>query len=137
MLVTIPRHRLADATGMSSLLRQIGGSLGLAVFATLLSRYSVIASEGLKAHLLLTRPEVAQRLHGAQAALAGRGIADPAHTALQSLFGAVARQGAVLAFDKLFLVGALLFAGVLPLLWLLRGATPSSQAKPAHVEIEV
>ena len=30
---------MADATGLNSLLRQIGGSLGLAVFATLMTRY--------------------------------------------------------------------------------------------------
>jgi len=31
---TIPRHRLPDATGLNSLLRQTGGSMGLALFAT-------------------------------------------------------------------------------------------------------
>ena len=35
-LARIPRYRLTDATGLNSLLRQIGGSLGLAAFATLL-----------------------------------------------------------------------------------------------------
>ena len=34
-LAHIPRYRLTDATGLNSLLRQIGGSLGLAAFATL------------------------------------------------------------------------------------------------------
>ena len=36
-LASIPRFRLTDATGLNSLLRQIGGSLGLAAFATLLA----------------------------------------------------------------------------------------------------
>src|SRR5258708_15645829 len=39
-LATIPRHRLPDATGLNSLLRQTGGSVGLAIFATLLTRYA-------------------------------------------------------------------------------------------------
>src|SRR5438552_1688331 len=42
-LSTIPRHRLSDATGLNSLLRQTGGSVGLAVFATLLSRFATKA----------------------------------------------------------------------------------------------
>jgi DHA2 family multidrug resistance protein len=143
MLVTIPRHRLADATGLSSLLRQIGGSLGLAVFATLLSRYQVTASANLKAHLVLSRPEVAQRLHGAEHLLAAAGASPQvAHgTALRALAGTVARQGAVLAFDKMFLLGTLLFACVLPLLLLLRAArmdpAQAGPTEPAHVEIEV
>ena len=40
-LASIPRNKLADATGLNSLVRQIGGSLGLAVFATLMTRYPV------------------------------------------------------------------------------------------------
>src|SRR6266849_5910636 len=42
-LSTIPRHRLPDATGLNSLLRQTGGSVGLAVFATLLTRFALKA----------------------------------------------------------------------------------------------
>ena len=38
-LASIPRYRLTDATGLNSLLRQIGGSLGLAAFATLLPHF--------------------------------------------------------------------------------------------------
>lgn len=139
MLATIPRHRLADATGLSSLLRQIGGSLGLAVFATLLSRYTVVAGENLKANLVLTRPEVAARLHGSEQLLAASGASPGAahESALRGFAGLVARQGAVLAFDKMFLVGTLLFICVLPLLLLLSGARTAAPAKPAHVEIEV
>jgi DHA2 family multidrug resistance protein len=138
MLSTIPRHRLADATGLSSLMRQIGGSMGLAVFATLLSRYSATAHENLKAHLLEARPEVALRLSTTQHALAASGMApEAAHQgALHSLAGMIARQGSVLAFDKLFVVGALLFASVFPLLLLLR-SPKKGLSKPAHVEIEV
>src|SRR5262249_28509319 len=42
-LSSIPRHKLSDATGSNSLLRQIGGSMGLAVFGTLLPRFATAA----------------------------------------------------------------------------------------------
>ena len=138
MLAHVPRHRLADATGMSSLLRQIGGSLGIAGFATLLSRYNVIAGEHLKAHLVASRPEVVQRLQASAGALRAMGAGPDAaqHGALQSLAGLCARQASLLAFDKLFLVGCLLFAAVFPLLFLLRGAGANAE-QPVHVEVEV
>ncbi len=57
-LASIPRYRLTDATGLNSLLRQIGGSLGLAAFATLLPHFEQTARVGLIAHLVPGRPEV-------------------------------------------------------------------------------
>ena len=82
--------------------------------------------------------EVAERVQGLQAAFAAQGMPhDAAHeTALRSLSGLIAKQGMVLAFDKLFVVGALLFIAVLPLLLLLRGDSSAPQ-KPVHVDIEV
>jgi hypothetical protein len=51
----------------------------------------------------------------------------------------VARQGSVLGFERTFTVGAILFASVFPLVWLLRA--PPKQGAAAgprpHVEIEV
>jgi DHA2 family multidrug resistance protein len=137
-LSEIPRHRMADATGLSSLLRQIGGSIGLAIFATYLANNGVINREYLKAHVTDDRPEVTQRLAATELGLQARGM-DPgtAHNAsLMSLAGTVARQGTVLAFDKTFILGALLFASVLPFVFFLRRPKGVSSG-PAHVEIEL
>jgi MFS transporter, DHA2 family, multidrug resistance protein len=138
MLSNVPRHRLADATGLSSLIRQIGGSMGLAVFATLLSSYGSVARETLRANIIEQRPEVALRLHGTETSLIARGMSSAlAHeNALRSLAGTLAKQASVIAFDKLFIIGALLFALVFPLLLLLR-APKTGASQPVHVELEV
>ncbi len=137
-LATVPRHRMADATGLSSLLRQIGGSVGIAAFATLLSRFGFQDRELLKAHLLDVRPEVLGRVNAMQGGLVGRGLdANSAHDlALRMLGGTVAREGMVIAFQKLFEVGALCFLVVLPLLFLLRAPKSAPGAQPVHVEME-
>ncbi len=137
-LSTIPRERMSDATGLSSLMRQIGGSMGIALFATILGRSGVIASAGLRAHLVAERPEVQARLLGTEASLMARGMdAAAAHTmALRSLAGTVARQGMVLAFDHLFVVGAICFACVLPMILLLRRPPAAVISAPVHVEVE-
>ena len=66
-LSSIDRRKLADATGLNSLVRQIGGSFGLAVFATLMSRYPVQIKAAIGAHITAGRPEVsaAHRRHDA------------------------------------------------------------------------
>jgi MFS transporter, DHA2 family, multidrug resistance protein len=137
----VPRTRLTDATGLNSLIRQIGGSVGLAVFATLLSSYQVPARHALMAHVTPENPQAVQRLAQLEAGLAARGGLDPASAhaaALAALDGQVRQQAAVLAFEKTFLVTGILLLCVLPLLLFLRvnPATRRPGEKP-HVEMEL
>jgi DHA2 family multidrug resistance protein len=136
-LANIERHKLADATGLNSLLRQIGGSIGLAIFATLLSRYGTIAGAAVSAHVTELRPEVATRVAMTQAGLMQRGMdAASAHTASTlSLYGTVMRQATVLSFEKLFLLAGVLFLGVLPLLLFLK--QPKNDGTQTHVHVEI
>jgi len=140
-LSTIPRHLMADATGLNSLIRQIASSMGLAAFATLLTRYGVFARDGLRAHVIAERPEVLQRLHATAGGLMARGMdaVSAQGTALQAMYGTIAREGTVMAFDKLFASGALLFFAVLPLILMLRMPKEMEaelRGRPAHVEME-
>jgi len=137
-LSNVPRTRLTDATGLNSLFRQIGGSVGLAAFATLLSRYQVHARHALIAHVTPENPVVGARLSQLQAGLAARGGFDAVtakQAALAALNGEVTRQAAVLSFEKVFFLSALLFLSVLPLLLFLK-ANRHAGEKP-HVEMEM
>lgn len=139
-LSTIPRHQMADATGLNSLIRQIASSMGLAAFATLLSRYSVVSRESLRAHIVAERPEVLDRIHAVTAALMARGMdaASAQHAALASLYGTATREASAMAFEKLFATGALLFFLVLPLILTLRlpKELRNKSPKPVHIEME-
>jgi DHA2 family multidrug resistance protein len=140
-LTSIPRHKMTDATGLNSLVRQIGGSVGLAVFATLLSRSEHAARAGLVAHLNPGNPELYMRLASSQRMLSGAGGLDRSTarmTAQAMLDFAVQRQATVLAFEKMFLLAGIVFLLVMPLLLFLR--TPDDQPKRAekidvHVEL--
>jgi DHA2 family multidrug resistance protein len=139
-LARIPRTKLADATGLNSLLRQIGGSLGLALFAPLIPRYAAEATAALDAHVTFARPEVVARLQAIQAGLRAAGASpDAASRASEgALAGLVARQASVLMFEKLFLLTGVLFLVVLPLLWFLRSPDhdePSEKTADVHVEV--
>jgi DHA2 family multidrug resistance protein len=139
-LSTIPRHRMADATGSNSLLRQIGGSVGLAIFATVLTRAQDGARAGLVAHLDPGRPQVQQQLQAMQQALHARGGLDAwsaREAATRALDGVIQRQAGVLAFEKVFLLAGILFLLVLPLLLLLKGPTGAASAAKADAHVEL
>jgi DHA2 family multidrug resistance protein len=128
-LAHIPRYRLTDATGLNSLLRQIGGSLGLAAFATLLPKFMVAARTGLAAHADPGRPEMIARLAAMQAGLMSHGLDAGAarSAAARILDGTLAQQASVLAFERMFLIAGIAFLFVIPLALLLR--RPKSVAK--------
>jgi DHA2 family multidrug resistance protein len=137
-LASIPRHRMPDATGLNSLLRQIGGSVGLAIFATRIESFAATAAAGINAHLVAGRPEVMQRLGGMAQMLQARGFdaASAQQAARRALQGAVMQQSMVLTFEKLFLLAGILFLVVLPLLLFLK--TPSQNVGPkvdVHIEV--
>jgi DHA2 family multidrug resistance protein len=137
-LSRIPRHQLADASGLNSLLRQIGGSLGLAVFASLIPRLAKISTTALSTHLTAGRPEVFERLSALQSSFMARGYdAESAHTAaLRVLGGTVSQQAMVITFDRLFLLAGLLFLLILPLLYFLKSPDHAPK-KPAEVHAEI
>ena len=131
-LADVPRPLLADAAGLNSFVRQVGGSVGLAVFATLLERYYVQARAGLLPFVTETRTPVLQFLHSAGAGLAARGGPTSRAAAVAALGGRVQIQSMVLSFEKAFLVQGIAFLAALPLLYFLRvQRTKASRVQPA------
>ncbi|HEU4613982.1 MAG TPA: DHA2 family efflux MFS transporter permease subunit [Kofleriaceae bacterium] len=120
-LSNVPRADLAGAAGVNSFVRQVGGSIGLSLFATLFTRYSTTASAGLASSVTLLRPEIAAQVHA--------GV-----LTTHSAFGRVALEGVVIGFDKTFVLQTIAFVVVLPLLLFLRVQRTGA---PAHVEMPV
>ena len=139
-LTNVPRDRLTDATGLNSLLRQVGGSMGLAVFATLLGRYATQAKASVGAHVSLYNTTAMQRLMGVQQALVSRGM-DPVSAraaAPGAMAGLVARQAMVLSFEKIFLLAGFCFLAILPMLLFLktdRSETAATHKPEVHLEM--
>jgi DHA2 family multidrug resistance protein len=121
-LSQIPRHRLADATGLNSVVRFIGGSVGLAIFATLLTRRTTAVGAVLGTHIVAGTPALDLRLAGAQRMLEGIGASPGAahEGAVRMVAGALGRQAAVISFEQVFLLTGLSFLCVLPLVYFLK-----------------
>jgi DHA2 family multidrug resistance protein len=114
--------QLAQGTGLFNLARQLGGSFGIAVTATLLSRFTEQSREALLPHLAAGSPSTIGWLQQATARLASLGSSLPeaqqrAHALLEA---AVGQQASMVAFEKVFLTMGLTFVAALPLLLLFR-----------------
>ncbi|HLK35691.1 MAG TPA: DHA2 family efflux MFS transporter permease subunit [Polyangiaceae bacterium] len=135
-LASIPRHRMADATGLNSLFRQVGGSIGLAVGATLLTRFDAEARTAIVAHVTGSTVSAIDRLRAMSGGFVakGFGMVQARDMALRALDGAVQRQSMLLSFDRVFLLAGVAFLAVLPLLAFLK--TPDVAVEKAEVHIE-
>jgi DHA2 family multidrug resistance protein len=135
----VDRPLIADASGLNSLVRQFGGSVGLALFTTYLTQLMVRVRGALLVALDPTRPEVTQRLAAIEGLFRQRGM-DAVHAhqaALQALSGTVSRQAQVIAFDRVFLAGGAMMLLLLPLVMFLKQPATEPHGAPqeiAHAE---
>jgi MFS transporter, DHA2 family, multidrug resistance protein len=130
-LGNIPRQDIAAATAFFNLNRQIGGSIGIAVLATLLEKRQIFHFDRLTEHVSLFSQAGQQYLSRLQELFTGRGY--DALTAQQASYGLLTRlvhkQALVLSFEDIFILVGWLFILSLPLVLLLgRGMT--SQRPP-------
>jgi DHA2 family multidrug resistance protein len=119
-LSRIDRHLMADAAGLNAFVRQVGGSIGLTIFASMFTNFTLEARGALATHVTALRPEVVAQLSHSPPGRAAHFVS--------SLY----QQATVVSFDRIFLLQGILFFGVLPLLLLMR---VPRQAGPAHVEL--
>jgi DHA2 family multidrug resistance protein len=125
----IPKERMGNATSLFNLLRNLGGSLGIATVETMLTRLQQVHTNVLGAHVDAYNLQTRTLLHG----LAGRMVATgsdatTAHSrALGAMFGLVERQAAMLSFVDAFHLLGMIFLVITPLVLLMR--RPRSRAE--------
>jgi len=124
-LATIPRPEMGNATGMFNLLRNIGGSVGIAMASTLLARLEQFYQTTLAAHITPYSSTWQMRFAELKQTLIAKGIAAPQadQTALGMVYAMVRRQAGSLAFNRIFFIIGLAFIAILPLLLLLKRTT--------------
>ncbi|MCU0586873.1 MAG: DHA2 family efflux MFS transporter permease subunit [Syntrophobacteraceae bacterium] len=119
--VNIPKEQMGNASGIFNLLRNLGGSFGVAVSATLLSQRSQLHQSFLVEHVTPFNP--ALREYADQVSRALTGMAEGMTHSRQLLAGVyreVLRQSNMLAFNDVFWLFAWLTAALVPLTLLMR-----------------
>jgi DHA2 family multidrug resistance protein len=127
----IPRERMGNATSIFNLMRNIGGSLGIAMATTILARRQQLHTSVLGAHVDAYSPQARALLEQLRAAFVARGadLATAARQAQAAVWGLVQRQASMLSFTDVFRLLAVLFLALLPLLFLMR--SPRAGRGPA------
>lgn len=115
---TLPRHLMEGATGLFSLVRTIGGSIGIAVIGLMLARRGEYHWQVLGGHVTPYNPQ----LYGW---LDAQGMTLDTPGAGASIYGAVMRQAQMLAFDDMFYFVALLVVLLAPLVLVMRRSKPA------------
>ena len=121
-LATIRMHRLSNATAAFNVVRNVGGSIGVAIVTTLLARRAQYHQATLVGHLTPWSPEMAGRLrdwtdhfvaHGADSFTASR-------RATAMVYRELVGQAQILTYGDEFWMLTVVFLLVLPLLPLMR-----------------
>ena len=121
-LAELSHRELPQGTGLYNFFRQLGGSLGIAAIATLLSHYTAQFRAILAEHVSLGDPTTMSRLDMLTRGLVGRG-ADPwtaRQRALEIMDRELMGQASVIAYSRIYMLSAALILALIPLLILIR-----------------
>ena len=120
-LADLPMSRIPNGTGLFNLMRQLGGSVGIALSATLVQRFTAIHRADLAANVTPYAEATRERIAAITQVLIGRGeLPALAQTkAIGFLNGIVTTQAKMLSFEQLFLLFGTAFVLSLPLLLLM------------------
>ena len=118
----VPKEEMGNATSMFNLMRNIGGSMGIASGTTFLFRMQQFHTAILGSNVSASNPRTQAMLHGIQVNMIAHG-SDPVTAMRQSygaVWGLVQQQAAMQAFVDTFRALGWVFVLVLPLLLIMK-----------------
>jgi DHA2 family multidrug resistance protein len=130
-LAELDRAELPQGTALYNFFRQLGGSLGIAGVATIVSHDTIQAHAVLSEHVTSTDPaslaRVSMLAHGFMARGADAGVAtERAYAVLdRQIYG----QASVIAYGHTYIIAAILVLALIPLLALVRQTKSANAAE--------
>src|SRR5271157_4096030 len=120
----IAKEKMGNATSIYNLMRNIGGSFGIATMTTFLARRGQVHQNQLIVHVTPYDHGTQTMLRGMQAwfQMHGSNANEAARKSLGAVYGMVQQQAALLSFVEAFWVMGIIFFCMLPLVFLLRNA---------------
>jgi len=135
----IPPEKMGNATSIFNLMRNIGGSVGIAIMTTFLARRTQLHQNHLIAHLTAGNPKTRMILRGMQANFYAHGAdaVTASRKSLAAIYGLVQMHASMLAFVEAFWLMGVVFLLMIPFLPLLqytkRKPQPRTFPQPAKV----
>jgi DHA2 family multidrug resistance protein len=118
----VPKERMNNASAIFNLLRNMGGSFGVAFVTTVLARRAQFHQHRLVDHLTPYDPRLSIPFNDLKDYLSTKlgTFGDQTQIAGAVIYRGLQREAASLAFNDAFFMQALLFLGLLGLLWIIR-----------------
>jgi len=133
-LGSIKPEDMGDATGLYSLLRNIGGSVGIAATATMLARFNQFNQNMLAGAVNPFSAQFQQKVAAITQGYIARGVESvlAQKLGLSAVYRLVQQQAAILSYNRIFWVLGLAFLAVIPFLLLIKRPKPGAAAVAAH-----
>ena len=121
-LSSLKGQQIGQGAAFTGMMRQLGGSFGIALITTILSRRIVLHASNLKASMPTYDLQVQQRVAAMKAAAISNGFQPDValQRAYAGLEGAVAKQATVLSYMDIFLYLGAMFLICLPIVLMVR-----------------
>lgn len=121
-LSTLNGKEIGEGAAFTGMMRQLGGSFGIAIITTFISRFSQEHRVNLIAHLDSTKFEVQQRIQQLQMGFMSKGFSasealDKAHKAIEL---SVIKQSTVLSYMDVFMYLGIMFLICIPFVLLIK-----------------
>ena len=122
-LSTLHGQQIGQGAAFTGMMRQLGGSFGVAIITTFLASQNMVHRVSIVSHLDKYSPAIQQRITTMQRGFMSKGMAP--NVALQSAYQAldynVSKQAAVLSYMDVFLYLGVLFLICVPFVLLVKG----------------
>ncbi|MBC6700379.1 DHA2 family efflux MFS transporter permease subunit [Hymenobacter puniceus] len=118
-----------QAAGLTGMIRQLGGSFGVALVGTYIERTSFHNRVALLPNISLYDPETQQRVQGLTAGFMAKGasLLQAQQQAYAALEGMLMKQTAIITYGQTFLLIGLFFLACLPLVLIIKRARPGEK----------
>ncbi|HMK24186.1 MAG TPA: DHA2 family efflux MFS transporter permease subunit [Terriglobales bacterium] len=128
----IPKEKMGNATSIFNLMRNIGGSFGIAIMTTFLARRNQFHQNRLIEKITPASLQTRGMLQGMQGWFHSNGSDGylASRRALAALYGLVQRHAAMLSFVEAFWVMGVMFLIMLPFILLLRNRAKVPEQQP-------
>ena len=115
-LSTLKGQQIGQGASFTGMMRQLGGSFGIALITTFMVHQNVVHRSALVSHIASDNPDVQQRVQGMQHNYISKGMAPDValKSAYQALEYMVMKQAAVLSYMDVFLYLGFMFLLCIP-----------------------
>ena len=128
-MAPIASEKMGNATSIFNLMRNIGGSVGIAYVTTMVARKEQVLTNLMGTHVSIYDARTRALLDGLRNTFMSRGAdaTTAGQRAEMALFGMVQRQAAMLSFVQVFRFLGIVFIAMVPLIFLMRNPRPGAR----------